>query len=102
MLYALTFVGGLIVFLAPLGQSWRGRSPWSRIALWILGCAVIAWSILGALLIYRLVSLSNVTRDLLFTIKNMLTGVALGQLLLLLFARGFGRASSKPTSQEEH
>jgi ABC-type Fe3+-siderophore transport system permease subunit len=101
MLYGLTFVGGLIVFLAPFTGGWRGRPRWSRVALWLMGSAVTAWTILGVLLVYRVISLSPITRDLLFAIKNMLSGLALGQLLVLLFAGGFSRLPSALKSQRE-
>jgi hypothetical protein len=102
MLYVLMSVGGLIVFVASFSERGRVQPRWSRIALWMIGCAVVVWSMLGVLLVYKAISLSPITRDLLFAIKNMLSGLALGQLLLLFLAGGFSPHSSKARSQGEH
>ena len=101
MRYVLVFVGGLMVFLAAFTKRGRSRPHWSRIALWMIGFAVIVWSLLGVVLTRELTSLSPIGRDLLYTVKKMLSGLALGQLLLLIFARGFSDSSSRAKAQGE-
>ncbi len=93
--YALLSLGGLIILLVPFAKRWRNRPLWSRFALWLFGGAGITWSFLGFVVTSNVIPLSRVTVAILFTIRHMLTGLAGGQLLLLVLAGGFSGLSSK-------
>jgi len=99
--YGIVFLGGLVMLLAPYTKRWRTRPDWVRIALWMFGVSTVSWGLLGCLLAFGPTQLSTNSRGLLQAVKTILSGAALGLLLLLLLARGFATLRSEEEKQKE-
>ena len=96
--YVIAFVGGIYLLVAPISGRGRLAPHWVRVALWIVGTLLIAWSILGYIEYYSHYEFSALARQRLFQCKTLCSGACLGILILLLVSGELIRAFSRPRS----
>ncbi len=99
--YGAAFLGGLALFIAPFTSRGRVAPHWMRVALWLCGPIVVAWSTLGFTLHFGAATLSEHACFVVPHTKSLFAGMAVG-ILMLLFASGeFISAFSRSKSNSD-
>jgi len=96
----LSIIGGIILIVGSI-QKMPYAHKWARIALGYSGVCGVIWAILKIIQIYYLFPYNTVEGLAIQTLKNFISGMAAGLIILVFIAGGFKYDKFKAQNKEQ-